>query len=245
VTVHHERRGAVTVVTLDRPDRRNALDGAHCVELAAVVQRAVDAGARCIVLAGAGPHFCAGADLQDVEDASFVGSLRAALDALVNAPCPTIAAVQGAALGAGAQLAIACDLRVAEPEARFGVPAGRLGLMVDHWTVQRLALTAGYGPARAMLLAAEEIDGTAAHGLGMAQRLGMPALDVATAWADEIAALAPLTLAGHKLALNALERGHDADRDVNEAFARAWASEDLLEGMAARAEQRAPRFSGR
>jgi enoyl-CoA hydratase len=158
-------------------------------------------------------------------------------------PIPVIAAVQGAALGAGTQLAIACDLRVVAPTARFGIPAAKLGLMVDHWTVQRLALLAGAGPARAMLLAAEELDADAALRLGLAQRAGD--LSAAEAWAAEIAALAPLTIAGHKLALNRLEAalaGHD---DVADAHRRAWASADVTEGMAAFQERRQPRFEGR
>ena len=245
MTVLTARLGRVVLITLDRPERRNALDEAHCVEIGGAVEDAVAAGARAIVLAGAGPHFCAGADLKGLEDASFALVLRRALDALVAAPVPTIAAVQGAALGAGAQLAIACDLRVAAPEARFGIPAGRLGLMVDHWTVQRLALCAGFGAARAMLLAAEELDGDSAFRLGLVQRLGDVPVDAALGWADAIAQLAPLTLAGHKLALNALEQTVGEDLAVNDAFARAWSSQDLVEGLSARAELRSPEFRGR
>ena len=116
-----------------------------------------------MVLTGADGHFCAGADLTGLEDEAFATVLRGVLDRLRDAPFPTIAAVDGAALGAGTQLAISCDLRVATVACRFGIPAAKLGLMVDHWTVQRLALLAGHGPARAMLLAAEVLDGDAAR----------------------------------------------------------------------------------
>jgi enoyl-CoA hydratase len=238
VPIYAERLGSVAVLTLDRPERRNALDRATCADLAAAVSAAAASEARVLVLAGAGPHFCAGADLSGVEDVSFVTALRATLDALASAPLPTIAAVQGAALGAGTQLALACDLRVAEPEARFGIPAGRLGLMVDHWTVRRLVQTAGDGPARAMLLAAAELDGHDAH------RLGLVALETALSWAAEIATLAPLTLAGHKLSLNTADRAVP-DAAAVEAFERAWASHDLVEGMTARAAKRPPEFRGR
>jgi enoyl-CoA hydratase len=168
--------------------------------------------------------------------------LRTVLRALHDAPFPTIAAVDGAALGAGTQLAIACDLRVATPNARFGIPAAKLGLMVDHWTVRRLALFAGHGPARAMLLAAEVLDGGAAAAIGLTQRLGD--LDAALAWADEIATLAPLTIQGHKLALNRLEAELAEDPIVSEAFTRAWSSADLREGIAAFRERRPPQFRG-
>ena len=241
--LHVERRGeSVVLLTLDRPDRRNAVDAALCERLAEAVHDAVDGGARAIVLAGNGPHFCAGADLKTLEDEHFATILRRALDAFRDAPVCTIAAVQGAALGAGTQLAIACDVRVATPDARFGIPAAKLGLMVDHWTVQRLALLAGYGSARAMLLAAEEVNGEHAFHLGLVQRVGT--LDDALAWADKVAVLAPLSIAGHKLALNRLEPPL-VSPDVTAAFQRAWRSDDLVEGQRAFAEKRAPSFRGR
>jgi enoyl-CoA hydratase len=240
--IHVEQREAVALVTIDRPDRRNALDVSHCEELLDAVVQVGEGDARVLVLTGAEGHLCAGADLTTVEDERFVAALRRLLLGLIGLPVPVIAAVDGAALGAGTQLAVACDLRVATPIARFGIPAAKLGLMVDHWTVQRLALLAGHGPARAMLLAAEEADGEAAHRLGLVQRLGD--LDDALAWAGRIGALAPLTLAGHKLALNRLEPALD-DPDVTAARAKAWSSADVQEGMAAFRERRAPRFEGR
>lgn len=232
------------VITIDRPDRRNAVDTDACHRIAEAVWTAYDdgRGARAIVLAGNGPHFCAGADLKAMEDATFATHLRAALDALREVPVCTIAAVQGAALGAGMQLAVACDLRVVAADARFGIPAAKLGLMVDHWTVQRVATLAGSGPARAVLLACEEIAAADALTLGLASRQGD--LDAALAWATRIAELAPLTIAGHKLALNRLEPLAD-DADVRAAFTQAWSSADLREGRAAFAEKRPPRFEGR
>lgn len=233
--------GPVAVVTIDRPERRNAVDTEHCGALLDAVAGALDGDVRVLVLTGAGGHFCAGADLGTVEDDAFTVALRRLLQTLAGAPKVCIAAVDGAALGAGTQLAVACDLRVATAAARFGIPAAKLGLMVDHWTVQRLARLAGHGPARAMLLAADEVSGEDAHRLGLVQRLG--SLDDAVAWAERIAALAPLTLAGHKLALQRLEPELD-DADVAEARRRAWTSADLTEGMAAFRERRPPRFQG-
>ena len=235
-----ERRGPVGLITLDRQERRNAIDQDACRALVDAVGETEDA--RVLVLTGAGDHFCAGADLTHVEDTAFVEALRATLTALRDVRKGVIAAVHGAALGAGTQLAIACDLRVAATDARFGIPAAKLGLMVDHWTVQRLALLAGHGPARSMLLAAEELDGASAAGLGFVQRVGT--LGDALAWADEIAALAPLTIAGHKLMLNRCESDVHNDPEVADAFARAWRSGDLAEGMAAFRERRRPRFTG-
>ena len=227
--------GLVAVVTIDRPERRNAVDHATLEALATALAEA-PADLRVLVLTGAGGHFCAGADLTAVEDAGFTALLRTVLDGLRLAPFVTLAAADGAALGAGTQLAVACDLRVATAQASFGIPAGRLGLAVDDWTVERLARLAGHGPARAMLLAAEVLKGDEAHRLGFVQRLGT--LDDALAWADDIAALAPLTLRAHKAAL---------ERPAEAAAARraAWASDDLREGLAAFRERRRPRFHGR
>ena len=238
-----ERRGSVALVTIDRPERRNAVNHQMCLDLRGAVTDAVASEARALVLTGSGGHFCAGADLTGVEGDGFRQALRALLDAICEAPLVAIAAVSGAALGAGTQLAVACDLRVAAPDARFGIPAAKLGLVVDHWTVQRLALLAGAGPARTMLLAAEEIDGRAAVGLGFAQRAGT--LDDALAWAEEISHLAPLTIAGHKLALNRLEPELGHHLDVEAARRRAWESADVAEGMAAFRDRRRPEFKGR
>jgi enoyl-CoA hydratase len=239
--IDSERHGAVGLLVIDRPDRRNALNTEACVGLVTGLRRHVDEGARAIVLTGASGHFCAGADLSGVEGDEFRAALRELLDLMTTVAVPVIAAVTGAALGAGTQLAVACDLRVATSDARFGIPAAKLGLMVDHWTVQRLALLAGHGPARAMLLAAEEVDGATAATLGLVQRIG--ALDDAMGWAADIAKLAPLTIAGHKLALNRLEPAL-ADDAVADAISRAWASSDMAEGMAAFRDRRPPEFRG-
>lgn len=249
--IHVEDRGAderVRLVTIDRPERRNALNLETLDELLVAVEGAAvraesDGATRVLVLAGAGGHFCAGADLTGVEDTEFVARLNRLLVALRDLPLPTIAAVEGAALGAGTQLAVACDLRTAAADATFGIPAAKLGLMVDQWTVQRLLGLAGAGPARAMLLAAETCSGAAAAGFGFVQRVGGVA--DALAWADHIAALAPLTIAGHKVGLNDAERLDGRTEAYAAAFARAWGSADLQEGLAAFGERRPPRFTGR
>ncbi|QYG95363.1 enoyl-CoA hydratase [Iamia sp. SCSIO 61187] len=232
---------AVRVVTIDRPDRRNAIDADHVAALTEAVTGAPPT-TRALVLRGAGGHFCAGADLKGIEGPEFAALLRVLLHGLRDAPFPCIAAVEGAALGAGTQLAVSCDLRTTTDGATFGIPAAKLGLVVDLWTVQRLAALAGQGVARAMLLAADTLSGTDAHRLGLAQRLGPP--DDAVAWAEGIAAKAPLTIAAHKLMLNALDADLPVDPDVAAAFDRAWASADLVEGKAAFAEKRTPVFRG-
>jgi len=247
--IRSESHGRVRVVTIDRSERRNALDHDALDGLLAVLSDAAAApgGGRVLVLTGAGGHFCAGADLSTVEDEGFVAKLHQLLEGLRTAPFPTMAAVDGAALGAGTQLAVACDLRIATPGATFGIPAGRLGLMTDQWTVTRLAGAVGQSVARAMLLAAENCSGERAHQLGLVSRLAGPdeLVTVARAWAAEVAELAPLTRAAAKVGLNEAEGDLGWTPAFRAAFERAWSSADLQEGLAAFAERRPPSFEGR
>jgi enoyl-CoA hydratase len=230
----------IVLVTLDRPHRRNAVDHQTLLELRAV-QREL-AGVRVLVLTGEPPAFCAGADLTGVEEGEFARLLHEVLRGFTELPIPVVAAVDGPALGAGTQLAIACDLRVATPGSTFGIPAARLGLVVDHWTVERLAREVGWSVARSMLLAAETFDAGRLHATGAVHRLG--GLADALAWASELAGLAPLTIAGHKLALERSAPSPAADELVEAARARAWASDDAVEGRAAFLEKRSPDFTG-
>jgi enoyl-CoA hydratase len=235
--------GPVDLITIDRHERRNALDTAHLVELREALERALARGARAIVVTGAGSSFCAGADLGNVYGGDFRKELYATLSTITSAQVPVIAAVNGPAIGAGTQLAIACDLRVVDTAATFAVPTARNGLAVDPWTVRRLALLAGGGPARSLLLGCSSLDADAALTHGLADRAGEVA--DALAWADDIATMAPLTLRYSKLALESLlEDGADV-QTLDAAFEACWASDDLVEAGRARAEKRQPEFRGR
>jgi len=233
--------GRVAVVTIDRPERRNAVDLDAIRAIGDHLEAAIASAGRVVVLTGAGGHFCAGADLGGVDDDVFVSALSRTLRLLRDPALVTLAAIEGVALGAGTQFAVSCDLRVATPDARFGVPAAKLGLAVDHETVRRLAAFAGEGTARAMLLAAEEVNGESAHRIGLVQRSG--SLDDALDWAQQIADLAPLTIEAHKLGLERLS-DHADDPDYAAARDRAWRSADLSEGLAAFRERRPARFRG-
>ena len=233
--ITRHRAGDVAVIEIDRHERRNALDTEHCHALRDAVQTE---GARAIVITGAGSSFCAGADLGAVYDAAFRDALYGMLTAVTDAPVPVLAAVNGPAIGAGAQLAIACDLRIAAAEATFAIPTARLGIAVTPWTIRRLALLSGTGTAQAMLIGGESLDAARALQCGLASRLGDRA--AALAWARELAELAPLSLAYAKKALN----GQDS-ADLIKDFEACWASDDAAEGQRARAEKRPPRFRGR
>jgi enoyl-CoA hydratase/carnithine racemase len=235
--------GAVALLTLDRQERRNALNTEQCGNISREVTSAVAAGARAIVLTGAGTSFCSGADFGEVYGDGFRDALYGMLHDVAEAPVPVIAAVNGPAIGAGLQLAIACDLRIADSSAVFGLPTAKLGLAVDPWTIRRLALIAGEGAARTLLLACSTIDAELAHSRGLVDRLGT--LEDALGWAKEIAGLAPLTLRYYKQALNHVGGSDLADPELLAAFETCWASEDLEEGRRARHEKRTPNFQGR
>jgi enoyl-CoA hydratase len=235
----------VAIVTLDRPDRRNAVDHPTLLELldaqaTIAAKSAVDV--RVVVLTGTPPAFSAGADLNGVEQGQFTADLRAVLRGFGALPLPVIAAIDGPALGAGAQLAIAADLRVATPRSVLGVPAAKLGLVVDHWTVRRLASEFSPPIARAMLVAAQTYSAEQLHVSGGVHRLGD--LDAAMLWAHELAELAPLTMAGHKIALERATPEPDIDDQVEDARSAAWASADAEDGRAAFVAKRPPKFTG-
>ncbi|MDO5502686.1 MAG: enoyl-CoA hydratase [Actinomycetia bacterium] len=233
----------VGIITIDRHERRNALDLQHVEALQAAVDDLLAEGVRSMVITGSGTSFCAGADLGGVYGPGFRDALYSALDAISSAPVPVIAAVNGPAIGAGTQVAIACDLRVAAPGAKFAIPTARNGLAVDPWTIRRLALTAGGGVARALLLGCEQYGADRAYDRGLVDRLG--SLDDALDWAEDLATAAPLTLAYSKRALESLFEPRPWGEDLDEDFAAVWESEDVEEGVRARMEKRKPDFQGR
>jgi enoyl-CoA hydratase len=236
---------SIMVITLDRPERRNAVDLPSLEAILAALDQArrPDDPARVIVLTGTPPAFCAGADLSGVENDVFVRALQSVLTGFTELPIPVIGAVDGPALGAGTQLASVCDLRVATSRSRFGIPAAKLGIAVDQWTANRIAQEFTPPIARAMLLAAETFDGERLHEAGVVHRIG--GFDEAMNWAREVAALAPMTIATHKLALERNAPPPSRDPEVVATWHAAWESDDAAEGRTAFAEKRAPNFIGR
>ncbi len=234
------RDGAVAILELQREERRNALDLGLCRALHTATDEVLADGARTIVITGKGTAFCSGADLGGVYGDEFLEALYGMLHRLTKVPVPVIAAVNGPAIGAGTQLAMASDLRVADETARFGVPTARNGMAVDAWTIRTLADLAGTGRARRLMLAGELMSRDEALTCGLVDRVGT--FDDAVLWAHEIAELAPLTLAHNKLVLNGSREDDDA---IEASFRAVWNSEDVREAAAARAEKRTPIFQGR
>jgi len=195
---------------------------------------------RVVILTGEPPAFCAGADLSGVESEVFHNALGAALQALAQCEVPVIAAIDGPALGAGTQLVMSCDLRIATERSTFGIPAAKLGLAVDQWTIDRMTREFGWGIARAMLVGAEVFDADRLHRSGSVHRIG----DVGDAieWARVVAMQAPLTVVAHKAGLDESARSPDASSHSEDLRLRAWASSDAEEGRLAFAEKRPARF---
>ena len=243
--VRVERNDGVEVVTLDRPERRNAVDHSTLVELLEIQERlASDAisSVRAVILCGAAPAFSAGADLNGVEEGVFTADLGRVLRGFGALPVPVIASIDGPALGAGTQLVVACDLRIATPDSVLGVPAARLGLAVDLWTIDTVEREFGSAVAHGMLVGAETYTAERLHTLGAIHRLGD--LDAAVEWAQRLTALAPLTMQAHKAALRVGR--HDDDRVERYEVLRsgAWASADAEEGRNAFLEKRRATFTG-
>jgi enoyl-CoA hydratase len=233
--------GAVQVITIARPDRANALDAEHWAELAVAFNNANAEGARAIVLTGRGRSFCAGGDLREPDYDRLLKACDECMTAITDSPAPVIVHVNGPAIGAGLQLAITCDLRVADPSAWFAIPAAAISRPVQPAVIRRMAALAGVGGAAAMLLGGDSLSAERAHQLGLVNRLGD--LDAAVDWACGIAGYAPLPLRFFKQEL----LGADVDDQARyrEFLARLLASRDFAEAGRASAEKRPPVFEGR
>jgi enoyl-CoA hydratase/carnithine racemase len=256
VQVERTDAGVVTI-TLDSPERRNALDEELATQLRQAVRDvAADPGARCVVVTGAGRAFCSGADLGEFRRQESGGVLprremlgayyRTFLD-VRDLAVPTIAAVNGPAIGAGLNLALVCDLRIAAASARFGATFVRLGIHPGGGATYMLARLLGPARAAEMLLSGELVDGARALEIGLVNRVVDDADLAATAagLAATIAANAPRAVRATKRALRlALDADMAAMLEV-EGLAQAATQEsaDAGEGWAAFRERRPPRFA--
>jgi enoyl-CoA hydratase len=249
----------VAVVALNQPQHRNALTRELATALRHEVARAsADSSLRALVVTGTGVAFCAGADLgslgsgavtPDAKRQVLSDYYRAFLD-LRDLPVPTIAAVNGPAIGAGLNLAMCCDLRVLAEDARLAAPFVRLGIHPGGGATWLLTRLVGTGAAREMLLLGQPIDAHRALLLGLANRIVPPQQleDAALEWARALAALPRPVLVRLKRTLLLAETGASLDAVLafeTAAQAETLGSEDAREGWSALRERRAPQFHDR
>jgi enoyl-CoA hydratase/carnithine racemase len=257
--IRTETNDRVTTITLDRPEKLNAFGGTMREDLLSALRAAeADAATRVVVLTGAGRAFCAGGDVDfmaGLQRRADVPSFRKLLDAgrdLVTAIAelskPVLASVNGVAAGAGCNLALACDYRIASEAAKLGETFVRIGLHPDWggtWLLPRLV---GRSRALELLMTGRIVDAAEALAIGMVDRV-VPAAELAAETAKLAIAIAdapPIAIAGIKRALRVSETndlGAQIDLE-SEHQLRAFSSNDAAEGMAAFFEKRAPRFRG-
>jgi enoyl-CoA hydratase len=205
--VRYERTGAAAIITIDRPERRNAVDGPTADALGAAYQRFVaDDAARVLVLTGAGGvAFCAGADLKALD--SFAPRLTDPAGPLgftrLHSPKPTIAAISGWCLAGGLELALWCDLRLATPGSRLGFPERRWGVALIDGGTQRLPRIVGMGRAMDLILSGRIIEAAEAHSWGLVNELGDDPLARGLEYAEALASFPQETmLADRRAALD-------------------------------------------
>lgn len=253
-----ERAGGVVTVTLCRPEVQNRFDDMLVRETVSVLRELHDdAGARAVVLASTGTVFSAGGDFELMHTvnadprarAALIDNAKAFFSTLLDLPQPVIAAVQGAAIGAGANVALACDLVVASRNVKIADPHASIGLVAGEGGTIFWPLSVGLHRARRHLLTGDPMDAAAAHTYGLVTDLvDEPAdvLPVATALAEKIAAMPPLSIRGTKKLLNRIAQSRAAELlDLGLMLEeRTLASADLLEAVASFKERRPGRYEG-
>lgn len=253
-----DRRGRAALFTIDRPHAGNSISA----EVTAALDEAIDAlgkepGLVAIVITGAGnKFFSSGGDIKQYRELATREQLQSAferprrmLDRLEALPVPVIAAVNGIAMGGGAELMLACDMRLAAPGASIGFPYVHLGLIPGWHGTERLTRTCGYANAMHLLATGESVHADEARRLGLINRVcdDMPVVDAALSLVDKLARAAPLSLAATKrVLLGAYHLPRDrARRLAEDDFADLWMSDDHREAEAAFAAKRRPTFKGK
>jgi enoyl-CoA hydratase len=251
-----EREGGLVIVTLNRPAVLNALRSQTLAEFGRVLDEfAKRRRDRALIVTGAGTAFCAGGDVKAMakmtsgEAAKFAGEAHRVLRRMEGIPKPIIAAVNGAALGAGSDLAISCDIVIASEKASFGDPSARMGIITPFGGTSRLPSVVGPLRAKYLFMTAEAIPAEEARQMGMVNKVveADRLLDEAKSVAAKVLSLAPIATGYNKLLVNytsSLVEGKVGKKEI-ELYARCFDTEDRTEGMKAFIEKRKPAFVGR
>ena len=247
----------VARLTISNPGKRGALDHAILDAFASIVP-ALDA--RALIVTGEQSTFSAGYDIGDLPDSVFADEAErlvahpfaAALDAIEDYPYPTLAALNGHAIGGGLELALACDLRIAAGTIALGMPPGKLGLVYSHTGIRKFIATIGAPRTRELFLVARRIDARTAREWGLVNAVAEPGrlAEEALELAQEMAANAPLAQRGNKRVIRAVldaqaALGPTVERELIELRRACFSSEDFREGVRAFAEKRPPQWRGR
>ncbi len=255
-TITVEQRGKVALLTINRPDKLNALNSTvHAEGIAALDALRDDDGVRVVVITGAGEKsFIAGADISEFADKTPVSQRdlfqRPSLfNSLDNFPKPVIAMINGFCLGGGNELALACDMRICSPNAKFSQPEINLGIMPGGGGTQRLTHLIGEGRAMEMILTGDMIDAETALACGLVNHIH-PAAELETRTmeiAEKIAEKAPVALRLCKEAVKFASRSNldEGLRREVDLFSLCFSTEDKTEGVAAFLEKRKPEFKGK
>ena len=244
----------ICTVTMNRPQKRNALNGAMIAQLRKTFERvARDPDVRVMIVRGNGSAFCAGMDLREMAAQREAGEadlrgLEKVLEDLEACPQPTIAAVQGDAVAGGCELALHCDIRVAADTARFSMPLARIGLAVPVTLTWKLVDSIGAAKTNELLFTGEAVAAETAAHLGLVNRV-VPAEELDSAVESltrQIVQNAPLSVRAMKAFVQRATSLHKslARGDLDEMHRRVRSSADLQEGLAAQRERRAPKFRG-
>lgn len=254
-TLITETRDGVGVITINRPDVRNAMNQQVMEDLRVALDKfREDEGVGAMIFTGAGDEaFIAGADIGELKERTVLDGLAATMqqlyDEIESFEKPTIAAVNGYALGGGCELAMACDIRIAAENARFGLPEVGLSIIPGAGGTQRLARLVGKGRAVEMILTGRMIEAEDAYNIGLVSRVVQQAelMDAARETAQTILSKGPLAV---RLAKLAIQAGFDVDQRTGQVIERLaqtvlYSSEDKQEGTSAFLDKREPDFKGR